>query len=455
MNLNMRKLYRYLLLALVCCLTATAVAQTTKWREMYKVKKKDTIYGIAKKYDLTEDELKAANPEMKVEGYALKKGDYIFIPFAKAKATAQPATTTPTKQAAAARQQVVRVGIMLPLHNVDGDGRRMTEYYRGFLMAVDSLKRAGISTDIHAWNVTNDDDIARFTSDPAAAKCDIIFGPLYTHQVRTLAEFCKARDIQMVIPFSINGDDVARYRQIWQVWQSPDRLNNDAIEAYLKRFPKAHPVFIDCNDTASRKGIFTFGLRNRLENQNIAYSITNLNNSEGMFAKAFRMGQQNVVVLNSGRSAALSVALAKLQSLKNLNPSLQITLFGYTEWLMFTAGNTEAFHRFDTYIPSTFYYNDQSWATRRLEQSYRRWFHADLMTDYNPRFALTGYDHAMFFIRGLAQYGKAFTGTRAQSQYRPVQTPLRFRVVGTAGRQNDFFQLIHYTTDGRIEAVAY
>ena len=29
------------------------------------------------------------------------------------------------------RKREVRVGIMLPLHNVDGDGNRMVEFYRG------------------------------------------------------------------------------------------------------------------------------------------------------------------------------------------------------------------------------------------------------------------------------------------------------------------------------------
>lgn len=90
---------------------------------------------------------------------------------------------------------------MLPLHDVDGDGRRMTEYYRGLLLACDSLRRAGISTDIHAWNIDADADISVTLRDPAAAKCQIIFGPLYSTQVRALAEFCKARDIKLVIPF--------------------------------------------------------------------------------------------------------------------------------------------------------------------------------------------------------------------------------------------------------------
>ena len=58
-------------------------AQTTKWRDMYKVKKKDTIFGIANKYGISIKELMDANPEMKVEGYKLKKDDFIFIPYTK------------------------------------------------------------------------------------------------------------------------------------------------------------------------------------------------------------------------------------------------------------------------------------------------------------------------------------------------------------------------------------
>lgn len=452
----MLKLCRSLLLIVVCCLGMTAMAQVPQWRDLYKVKKKDTIYGIAKKYGLSEDQLRVANPEMKAQGYTLKKGDRLLIPYPSETivSTSAVKSGTPVVSASSAKSSI-RVGIMLPLHNVNGDGRRMTEYYRGFLMACDSLRRTGMDIDIHAWNVTIDDNISQFTSDPVAAKCDIIFGPLYTHQVHGLAEFCKARDIKMVIPFSINGDDVARYSQIFQVWQSPDRLNNSSIEAYLRLFPKAHPVFIDCNDTTSRKGVFTFGLRNRLEGKNITYNITNLNSSEALFAKAFRANQQNVVILNTGRMPELTVALAKLESLQNLNPNLKITLFGYTDWLLYADYDLDNFYRFDTYIPATFYYNTQNWRTRQFEQAYRRWFHEPLLANYNPRFALTGYDHAHFFLRGISASGKAFRGTQGQSAYKALQTPLRFRQVGDAGMQNDCFQLIHYTRDHRIESVAY
>ena len=160
------------------------------------------------------------------------------------------------------------------------------------------------------------------------------------------------------------------------------------------------------------------------------------------------------MILNSGRSPQLSVAMAKLESLKNAQPALRISLFGYTEWLMYTENNLERFFRFDTYIPTSFYYNALDARTRQLEQSYRRWFHADMQYAL-PRFAVTGYDHAQFFVRGLASLGKAFRGTRGQSSYLPLQSPLLFKQVSTAGMQNEYFQLIHYTPSGRIESVAY
>jgi hypothetical protein len=55
-----------------------------------------------------------------------------------------------------------------------------------------------------------------------------------------------------------------------------------------------------------------------------------------MFSKAFSRSQQNVVVLNTGRSPELNVAFAKLNSLKAMDPSVTISMYGYTEWLMYT-----------------------------------------------------------------------------------------------------------------------
>ena len=349
----------------------------------------------------------------------------------------------------------VKIGIMLPLHNVDGDGKRMVEYYRGFLMACETLKQRGISTDIHAWNVPIDADIRTTLLQEGASRCDIIFGPLYTKQVAPLAAFCKTYGIKMVIPFSINGDDVERNKEIFQVYQSPDDLNDAAIKAFLNRFPNVHPIFVDCNDSTSRKGAFTFGLRKELERRKITYSITNVNTEVDQFAKAFVPSRQNVIVLNSGRSPQLTTVLNKLDAFNAKYPGAVISLFGYTEWLMYAKYNLDRFYKYDTYIPSTFYYNAHATRTVELERAYNNWFHQPMMASAMPRFALMGYDHAMFFVQGIKKYGKNFTGERSQVSYQPVQTPLHFTKTSKGGYKNTNFQLIHYTFNHQIESVNY
>ena len=121
---------------------------------------------------------------------------------------------------------------------------------------------------------------------------------------------------------------------------------------------------------------------------------------------------------------------------------------------MYASYDFAHFCKYDTYIPTTFYYNASAAATQALEKSYRSWFHESLMQAL-PRFAITGYDHAQFFIRGILQYGNQFTGNRWQRIYQPLQTPLQFEPVGKGGRQNTAFQLIHYMYNGSVESLAY
>ena len=350
------------------------------------------------------------------------------------------------------RQRAIRVGVMLPLHNINGDGKRMIEYYRGILMACDSLKQSGISVDIHAWNAAEDADIIQILHDNDAARCDIIFGPLYSKQMQAMSDFVQRNDIRLVIPFSINAPQLLTNPNIFQIWQSPTNVTNSSIDRYLENFKDYHPVFIDCNDSTSKKFPFTSGLRRQLDNRGIVYNITNLKSSEEQFSKAFSRTQKNIVILNTGRSQELGVAFAKLNGLLLKEPTLEISMFGYTEWLSYTRTHLDNFYKYDTYIPSAFHYNPLTPQTQRLEQKYRWNFHSD-MQHALPRFALTGFDHAFFFLKGLHKYGKSFNGAAGMFGYPPVQTPLMFERLGNGGFQNRSVSLVHYTTDHRMEMI--
>lgn len=462
----MKNYLKYLLLFFAMTFSCSVLAQSIQWRDQHKVKRKETIFGIAKSYGVTIPQLLDANPVMKQSGYELKKGDIIFVPYSKegdilpdgsvrGKSDKKSASKTSVAQATKA-VNAIRVGVMLPLHNQDGDGKRMVEYYRGVLLALNQLKSEGITTDVHAWNVPKGADIRTTLLEPNASKLDIIFGPLYSEQVKPLADFCRANDIKLVIPFSITGDEVETNPNIFQVYQTDASLNNKAIASFLERFQRTHhPVFINCKDPNSLVGNFTATLRKQLDLQKIKYDLTSTKSSAADFSKHFDATRPNVVILNSEKSPQLNEVFAKLEQMKKSRPGIAISLYGYNQWFVYQDYDLDQFFKYNTYIPSTYYYNKSADKTKDLEAKYIEQYDEPMSKQYIPRMAITGYDQAQFFVRGLKIHGKNFTGTASEVKYRPLQTRYNFVRVGQGGYINDNFQLVHFKTDQTMENLVY
>lgn len=456
--------HRFLTILLALLFTCGVVAQTTTWKDLHKVKKKETIFGIAKEYGISIQQLLDANPDMKKPGYELKKGDWIFVPYAKDndKKGQTPTVATSTQNLTTTNSTAkpipgaIRIGVMLPLHNLDGDGKRMVEYYRGILLALNQLKSEGINTDVHAWNVPKDADIRTTLLDPNVASLNIIFGPLYSNQVKPLADFCRVHGTKLVIPFSIEGSEVTSNPNVFQIYQSEARLNDKAIACFLERFQKTHhPVFINCNDGNSQVGAFTGGLRKQLDAMKVKYDLTNINSSQADFAKHFTSKRPNVIIVNTEKSPQLNQVFVKLDSLKKSHPGVAISMYGYNQWFIYQDYDLAYYFKYNVYIPSTYYYNKVANKTEALEKLYKDTYGEPMSKTYIPRIAITGYDQAQFFIRGLKNQPKNFKGTETEAKYKALQTRLNFERVGQGGYQNCHFQLVHFKVDQTMENLVY
>ena len=336
-------------------------------------------------------------------------------------------------------QDTLKVGVMLPLHKIDGDGRRMLEYYRGLLLGIEDLKKQGKNIAVHAWNMPSNDDPRTVLVQEGASNCNIIFGPLYSKYVKVMADFCKAYNIKLVIPFSIMGDHVDHYPNIYQVYQPQPWIDETTVQRIMINFTGYHPVIINCNDTLSKKGSFTNLLRQAYDTRGIQYNVTNVLNPDDTFEKAFSTKRKNLVIINSGRSPELTKVITKLDTLKAHNPEMEITMFGYNEWLMYAKYNKTNFEKYNVHLPSNYYYNENGKQVQALENRYFRNFHENMQYAL-PRFALTGYDHAMYFLGHSTRW---------------LQTPLDFEKVPGGGYRNKAFYLIHYKPTGGVEAVKY
>lgn len=445
----MKRLLRYFLICvLVSVQPLAADAQTVR---THKVQKKDTQYGIARMYGISVEQLVKANPGMELPGYKLKKGTVINIPEA---GTSAPAPVSNNEGNTDVRNRSIRMGIMLPLHNVNNDGKRMIEYYRGLLMACDSMKKEGISVDIHAWNLAENGDVKPILEDPAAAKCDIIIGPLYSKFVAPMAEFTAKNKSLLVIPFSIHAPELLTNRNIFQIYQNPDDLNESTARRCAQWFKDYHPIIIDCADATSTKGGFTSAYRRQLEILDVPYSLTSLKSEDSDFAKAFVKDKPNLVILNTARSQDLLAVFGRLHEFHEDYPGIRIAMFGYTEWMMYLQYQQANFHKYNVHIPAPFFTNLESPVVERIQSLYRQNFKQDMMVAL-PRFAMTGFDHGVFFLRGLHKYGMTFDGAAGRFGYQPLQTPLKFERLGNGGLQNRAFMFVHFKDDNTVETVNY
>ena len=419
-------------------------------RDMHRVERKETVYSICKQYGITEEELLAANPEIKNK--KLKKGKFLCIPYPKETAN----TTTPTQpqtnlDATLTDAQLfdknkkknekistIKAAVVLPF-NTDGTGTRdeqvrMVEYYEGFLMAMDSLKKQGISIDLYTYDSGKTaSSVNKILNKAEMKNMDIIFGPAHTEQVKPMAEFAQKHNSRLVIPFSSKGDDVFGNPAVYQINTPQSYLYSEVYEHYLRKFPNAHVIFLDAATGHTDKDDFVKGLKEELKNRQITFKeLRGENiNPEGMKLAVDSL-RENVIIPTSGKNVVLTKILPQLIVTSREHPNYDMKLFGYPEWQTYTDDHLASFFELNTYFYSSFYTNNLFPAAIQFTNAYRKWFSKDMANTF-PKYGMLGFDTAYFFLKGLNDYGSNFEDQVKQMQVTPIQTGFKFDRVNNWG----------------------
>lgn len=419
-------------------------------RDMHKIKRKETIYSISRKYGITEEELIAANPE--IRGNKLKKGKFLCIPYTqsspKKEQVEQPVkeagiTPTDTELFDKSKKEnrkfaTIKAAVVLPF-NTDGTGSsdeqvRMVEYYEGFLMAVDSLKERGVSVDLYTYDSGKTTASVNSVLNQAEMKnMDIIFGPAHADQVKPMADFAKKNNVRLVVPFTSKGDDVFDNPSVYQINTPQSYLYSEVYDHYLRKFPNAHVVFLDAETGHNDKDDFIKGLKEELKNRQMTFKeLKGENiNPEGMKLVVDSL-RENVIIPTSGKNVALIKILPQMIVTSREHPNYNMKLFGYPEWQTYTHDHLSSFFELDTYFYSSFYTNNLFPAAIQFTQSYRRWFSKDMANTY-PKYGMLGFDTAFFFLQGLHKYGSNFEENMNTLMVTPIQTGFKFERVNNWG----------------------
>lgn len=124
----------------------------------------------------------------------------------------------------------------------------MVEYYEGFLMAVDSLKRTGVSVDLYTYDSGDETSSIQSILDKSELKkMDVIFGPLHAEHIDPLAAFAKKNQIRLVIPFTSKDNEVFQNPWVYQINTPQSYLYSEVYEHFNRQFPKRERDYTRCN----------------------------------------------------------------------------------------------------------------------------------------------------------------------------------------------------------------
>lgn len=427
---------------------ADETSQPTVTYKEYKVKRKETAYGIARANNITVEQLMDANPYLKKEGFQLKRGMFIRI----------PVFTYPPKPKYVGLT-TINVAVVLPFIGESAEYERSIEFYRGILLGIEDLREKGTNFTLRAYNEpAPDKSIASLMTEVMNQHPDLVIGPLYPTHFNDVTAVTSERT-KVAIPFSSKVPQV-NFRPDVFVINTPYLYESDfATDLFLHSFTKETAVVMLSSVNGDKK-TFCGDLRRKLLNS--GYQVIGLPASSGSeaIASALRTSRLNhfVILGDDSSEAALSALLDKVKALRTAAPSHNYSILGYNSWIKLSEGKyKQDLHASDAYIISSSYYYPHTTKARLVNERYRRWFKSDYLPDADPKMGPLGYDFATGFLGAMTVYGHAFN-TQAPDEYTEsanLQSEMRFRQVAAGGGYvSRSMWLVHFKKDMSIVKIS-
>lgn len=432
-------------------ITRQAEAQLNN--KVHRVKRGETLFNISQQYGLKVADIERANPNANLSS-GIKPDMEIVIPtgidygaMSEIDADRLLSQVTPLQM-----PNVIRVGLLLPfLDTADNQHFRVQEYYEGFLMAVEKMKKAGANIEVYTFEIGTQAKLESLLGTMEMQSLHLVVGGMTDKQIATISDFSQKYNVKYVIPFSSKNNEVMNNDNIFQVNSPHLYLYAKASTVFIDQFKDKNIVLVNVPGKSDKNEFVTI-LKSDLRRNDIRYSEVMLNeNLTSNIAPLLKTDIENVIVPTTGDSGSLKDIMHSLSESMQKNEGVITRLFGYPEWQTFSTDLQELMHSFGTYFYTSFYVDNQDADTRQFMQDFRKWYGRDLIETY-PKYGMFGYDTGLYFLNAIHRNGINFEkDLKSVSSNMSLQFAFNFeRVNNWGGFVNSGLFLIHYDSDKRI-----
>lgn len=471
---------------------------------IHKVKRKETLFSIAKSYDTDLNRIFEANPEIDANNPKIKTGQDIKIPLLNANPAGGiqvgiletdtveiPKTVVsdlPVIQADSAgcvqtAQKSFRIALLLPFFLADNfpasppdssmvkdeEGRYRLkngqywihprsvnglEFYEGALLAIDSLKKAGIDARVHVFDTMRDSiKMAQILQSPVMKEVDLIIGPFFTELVNQVARFAQENKIFYVSPVALNAGSLQNNPYLMQVNAGEINAVGPVVN-FISRQENVHVTLI--GDKYERNQALFQAYQNRLKSAlpDTSLTIHQFRTDSLIQANRYLKKQKlNVVIIPVADEALVNILTAQLYAASH---SYKVNLYGLAAWTKFVNLDLEYFHTLEFRYASAFYIDYNRLEVQHFLRQFRKYYQTEptmrtglgSVSSYAYQFAFLGYDATFYFASALQKYGRGFGSCIPIFRLPLLQSDFRFTKTDPySGYMNTHLDIYRYTRD--------
>lgn len=424
---------------------------------VHKVAAGETIYGLSKKYGVSENDIYNNNPDARS---GLKVGMDLKIPVKTVSSVpVLPPDTSIAKRDTVISQKkdVYNVAFMMPLQlwnvaNINPEDivavppkaefplkpEAAVAFYEGALLAIDSMRKTGMRVNVWVYDVDDLDSgkTAGILAKPEFATMDLIIGPFSPGPFDEVAKFANAHNIGIISP--VSPANRVLFRNPMAAKTSPSSgTQMDFLAAHIAAERKEdNIIMITSGLIKEQKMCSSFSDEmNRLRTLDGKDSIRVNKGFTGIEAMLSK-DRMNVLVIPSTSQAFVTDLLRNLHT---LTEHYQITVYGMPAWMDYENLDAEYLETLHLHFAAPHFADYHSLAVKRFVIRYRSVFGGD-PTEY----AFAGYDVTLFFLQQLQANGTGFMQTLDQQKGQGLQQNFSFRKEDEeSGFENTGLRIVH------------
>jgi len=480
-------------------LEETSPAYSDEGYAYHRVKRRETLYSIARFYGVTVEDIREANPELGWGGP--KTGQVIRIPLPQVvDQQVAPLDTVFLDSLLYLYPDSLfeeygydelelehfdpyreyRVAFFIPfdftepepldslLKEVESPSRRsriterywmeqkipqsvnFLEFFQGTLLALDSMQQTGIRLDVRFFDTRKSVDQTRaYLEEEGMEDLDLIIGPFYPFNLEVVSAFSRKHRIPLVTPFFNDTDYIRNNPYLIQLNPSLERGYRELAGLVASKH-MYNIVYVREEDTLDiekheyLKALIFDGFDDYRPEQPVVFKemVLTLEHTDEIIHSLSRDRRNLVVVPTRNEALASQVISSLYYRLKDYD----VEVIGTPFWPQFSSIDYRYYHALGLMYYSTFRMDLTDPRVDAFMRMYRDHFYAEpaAMTRTGINYGIAGYDITLYFINALRVYGPRFI--LSLDEYHPGMVLESYdfsRVSGSGGFENTritFFQ---------------